>query len=123
MIVGIFYHARTAAVHKADNIILAVAEVEILRAVVIDADYIAAGFIAEQQRLLRRNLRHEQAGTASAGYYSVKTRNGLKLKQPICQRYSICISFLCVDFTQYRAITFHKIPAEHRSLRALPFFV
>ena len=64
-IVGIFYHTRAAAVHKADNIILAVAEIEVLRAVVIDADYVAARVVGVELLYLAcaaaLHLRHEQA--------------------------------------------------------------
>ena len=70
-IVGIFYHTVTVCVHKADYIVLAVSEVEVLCSVVIDADYIAVRIIAEQLLHLARaaalHLRHEQAAVVAEG--------------------------------------------------------
>ena len=53
-IVGIFYHARAAAVHKADYVILAVAEVEVLRAVVVYGNKLPAGIVGVQLLHLAR---------------------------------------------------------------------
>ena len=70
-IVSIFYHTVPAAVHKADYVVLAVSEVEVLCSVVIDADYIVIRIIAEKLLHLARSaalhLRHEQATVVAEG--------------------------------------------------------
>ena len=56
-VVAIFYNAVVVAVNEPDDVVLPVADIVVIRAVVVHGDHIAIRIVAEQQLVAARHLR------------------------------------------------------------------
>lgn len=58
-VVRVFYYRVVVAVNEADDVVLPVADIVVIRTVVVHGDHIAVCIVAEQQRIRARHLRDQ----------------------------------------------------------------
>ena len=59
-VIGVFYYGIVITVNQTDNVVLSIANIVVIRTVVIDRRCIACRIVAEQQSVIVRDLRDQR---------------------------------------------------------------
>ena len=58
-VIGVFYYGIVITVNQTDNVVLPVADIVVIRTVVVDRNHIACRIVTEQQSVIARDLRNQ----------------------------------------------------------------